>query len=564
MKNKQKVEKPLIVKALEVSTTNILFKTEDEQFEIMTNFSKLLDSLKLPIQILFNTSPYNLKTKKLKIENNKYDKFLKTIVKKNKLMERSFRIVLSYCDENILDSSIEIIKTYLRRCSLLCTDVKQVKNADYIPDEFKKNHCKFDKDYTRTFYISDFPYSAYCGWLNNIYNSNLNMDISMNVQPIENHEALKFLDHKLATKSADSMIKEEQNKFSDCYDEEITSALRMRQEIYQNRGKLFFISVYMTIKCKNLVDLIRDTEILKGILASMGVKIKPCFLRQDDGFRCTQPIASDILNKKYNITTQSLKYFFPFISSNIMDKGGVLIGENLLSPGLIFLNPFIYNSALMFVLGKVGGGKTYLIQLLVLRLLYTGVQIDIWDKTGFEYHNILKLVNLPNIKIHTYATIEEYEHEMEKYLIDMKKNINILNQRMLIIDEGHQFIKSDIISQGIDEIALTGRKFYQGLCFITQMVEHLQDERILAVLRQASIKAIMQMESNSAKILQKELSLTNSEVKFLVSAYQEGILFAGSRHVQFKALASEKEDNIITTDPGRRVIQLNTNKKEVV
>lgn len=564
MKNNQEIQKTEIIKSLEVSTTNILFKTEEEQFEIMTNFSKMLDSLKFPIQILFNTSPYNLKSKKLKIKNNEYDKFLKSIVKKNKLMERNFRIVLSYNDEDILDSSIEVIKRYLKRCSLLCTEVKTIKPQEYIPDEFSKNHCKFGDYYTRTFYISDFPYSSYCGWLNNIYNSNLNMDISMNIQPIENFHALKYLDHKLAARSADSMIKEDQNKFNDCYDEIIVSALRMRQEIFQNRGKLYFISMYMTIKSKNLVDLIHDTEILKGILASMGITVNSCYLRQDDGYRSTQPISNDILNKKYNITTQSLKYFFPFISSNIMDKDGVLIGDNLLSPGLIFLNPFIYNSALMFVLGKVGGGKTYLIQLLVLRLLYMGVQIDIWDKTGFEYQNILKLTNLPNIKVHTYSTMEEYEEEMIRYLDEMKGNINILNQRMLIMDEGWQFLHSDIISQGINEISLTGRKFYQGLCFITQMVEHLQDEKILSVLRQASIKAIMQTELNSAKVLQKELNLTDSEVRFLVSAYQEGILFAGGRHVQFKALASEKEDKIITTDPSKRIINLNSKKKEVI
>ena len=44
----------MITKSLTISTTNITLKSEDEQYDIMQNFAKLLDSAKLPIQILFS------------------------------------------------------------------------------------------------------------------------------------------------------------------------------------------------------------------------------------------------------------------------------------------------------------------------------------------------------------------------------------------------------------------------------------------------------------------------------------------------------------------------------
>lgn len=550
-------------KIIKVSATNILFKSNNEQDLIMTNFAKMLNSLKLPIQILFKTNNYNLRNKKLKIENQDYDKFLKSLVKENSFYDKEFYLVINNEDEQLVYSSMEIIKKYLKTCKLTCEEIKCKDLEEYIPDEFKSGYTKFKEYYTKTFYVEDWPYSAYCGWLTDIYNSELNIDISMNIEPINREESLKYLERKIAQNASNIIINDEDNLLSDEYDEYIKSAFRMREEILKNDGKMFFMSFYITLKEKTIDKLNKQTDLLKSLLSSMGIKSFSCLFRQDDGYRITEPIGNDILNKKYNFTTNVLKYFFPFISMHIMDEDGVLIGENLLTPGLIFLNPFIYNSALMFVLGKVGGGKTYLIQLLVLRLAYMGVQIDIWDQTNLEYQNLLKLCKLPNVKVHSYNSIELYEEEMIKYLDSMKDNLHELNPRMLIIDEGWKFISSDIICNGINEISLTGRKAYQGLCFITQMIEHLNDERILSILRQASIKAIMQMEPNSAKVVKDQLDLTQEEYSFLISAQHEGILFAGSKHVQFKALASKKEDKIITTDPRKRLKnKMKANKKK--
>lgn len=544
----------MIIKSITVSTTNIILKSENEKIDIAQNFSRLLDSAKNPIQILFSCSKYNLRDKKTKIKNEDYDKFLKKIISKNNIFDREFKIILSDEDENELDNYIEIVKRYIKLCGLRCLKVENIKIKDYIPNELNVNNVKVENLYYQTFYIFDYPRYCYFGWLDDIYNFNVNMDISMNIEPIKNYDAIKYLEHKVAINSANSIINEEHNKLSDEYDEYILSAMNMRDEIFKNEGKMYFLSFYITLKCKSKQDLVINCQKMKFLLKSKGISISSCIFRQDDGYRCTREINNDILGKKYNLTTKTLKYFFPFLSNHIIDKDGVFFGMNLLTPGPIFLNPFIYNSALMLVLGKVGGGKTYTIQLFVLRLAYMGVKIDIWDKTNFEYNNILKLTNLDNIKVHCYETIEEYENMMESYIDEMNKNLYNLEKRILIIDEGYQFLKSKKICDGINLISLSGRKYFQGLCFITQMIEHIQNESILSILRQASIKVLMQMELNSAKAVQKELYLTDNEVNFLSSAYQEGILFAGSNRTQFKALASEKEDKVITTDPNKRLL----------
>jgi type IV secretory pathway VirB4 component len=229
-----------------------------------------------------------------------------------------------------------------------------------------------------------------------------------------------------------------------------------------------------------------------------------------------------------------------------------MIGDNLLNNSLVFLDPFKYNSALMFVLGKVGSGKSYLVKLLALRLLYMGVEVDIWDKTG-EYEPLKQLTNLSNLHVHHYDTIEEYQKHMQKYILEMDSNVR-LKKRFLIIDEFWEYLDNNYIMAKIEYISRTGRKKHQGLCVITQLIEDLnKSQRAKSILRMASIKTLMQMEPNAAKVVQNILDITDEEVNFLISAQNEGILFAGSRHVQFKAAASEEEDIIIDTNPENRV-----------
>jgi hypothetical protein len=547
-----------ITKSIKVSATNILFKSENEQLLIIENFAKMLNSLTIPIQILCTSQDINPNDWKLKIHNEQYYEFLKEKISQNQMTQKEFKIIVSYHDETVLDNTLKIIQRCLKTCHLEYENIEDIKNIDIIPHSMTQNYVKIDNYYCKTLYTYNWPHMCSLGWLNDIYNNDTNINISMFIHPVSKQDALKYLNKKLAQNVSNSVIEDEDGTIDgDQYDENIASAILMRDELYKNNGKFFYMSYYVTVKSQTVKQLSKSYDYIKTVLEGMDIETYDCYLLEDEGYKCTQPLGLDLLNKKYNFTTQPLKYFFPFITSNIIDKEGVLIGENLLNSGLVFLNPFKYNSALMFVIGKVGGGKTYLVQLLCLRLLFMGVQVDIWDREG-EYLPLKTLSNLPNLKIHHYKDNLQYKNELRKYLRDMDENRTKLQPRFLIIDEFWKYLDDDEIVKGINDIALTGRKKYQGLCVISQMIEHLMEsDKALSIVRMASIKALMQMEPNAAKAVQRVLDLTDQEVNFLISAQHEGILFAGSRHVQFKALASEVEDEIITTDPVRRLQKKN-------
>lgn len=547
LKRINKAEEP-ITKVLRVSATNILFKTSDEQFRIIESFAKMLNSLTVPIQILCSSEDMKAEDWQLNVYNQDYLDFLKEQISHNQITSKEFKVVVSHYDEYIIDNTLKVIERCLKSCGLEFDKEYEIINYKSIKPEMHPNCIKIGGYYHATLFVQNWSHSCTAGWLNDIYNNEMNINVSMFVNPVPKPEALDYLKKRLARNVANSMIDLEKEDLDvDMYDEYITSALLMRDELHKNNGKFFFMSYYITVKADCRSKLKRHMNYIKTILGGMDIEAHECYLRHDDGYKCTQPFCIDFLDKKYNFTTEPLKHFFPFISSNILDQGGILVGRNQLNSSLVFLNPFKYNSALMFVLGKVGGGKSYFAKLMCLRMLYMGVQIDIWDKDG-EYLELKKLTNLPNLRIHNYKDQENYRREMQRYLKEM--DANKLQPRFLIIDEFWKYLDDEVILQGINRIALEGRKKYQGMCVISQQVEHLlKDDKALAILHNASIKALMQMETTAAKIAQETLTLTDEEVAFLVSAQHEGILFAGSKHVQFKAMGSENEDKIINTNP---------------
>lgn len=544
-----------IVKSIKVSATNILFKSDDEQLIIIQNFGRMLNSLSIPVQIICVSHNVDANDWKTKITNKDYYEFIQKNVEQNSITIKEFELIIRHHDETVIDNAFKTIQKCLKGSGLEFEGPNLVEYKKFSPVSITTKYVNHGGDYCRTMYVRDWPGLCTLGWLDDIYNTEANIDVAMFIHPVEKLEALNFLKKKLNQNVSNQYIDfDDEDVDYDQYDENIASAMRMRDELYRNGGKFFYMSYYITVKAKSLQELNKNYGYVKNILKGMDIEVNECYLQQDDGRKCTIPYGLDFLGKKYNFTTEPLKHFFPFISSNIIDKGGVLVGSNLLNQGLIFIDPFKYSSALMFILGQMGSGKSYFVKLLCLRLLYMGVRVDIWDAAN-EYAGLKELTNLPNLKIHHYSSPEEYRREMKCYISAMEENINKLQPRFLIIDEFWQHLEDDEIMNGVNHIARTGRKNYQGLCVITQIVEDLiENDKAKVILRNASIKALMQMQPNAAREVQKVLELTDEEVSFLITSQNEGILFAGSRHVQFKAMASENEHALITTNPRERAI----------
>ena len=80
-----------------------------------------------------------------------------------------------------------------------------------------------------------------------------------------------------------------------------------------------------------------------------------------------------------NIDTTSLAMTFPFATASLTKNEGILYGVNQHDGSLIIFDRFTLENANAVILGKSGGGKSFMVKLECLRLLMMGVDVLIID-----------------------------------------------------------------------------------------------------------------------------------------------------------------------------------------
>ncbi len=138
-----------------------------------------------------------------------------------------------------------------------------------------------------------------------------------------------------------------------------------------------------------------------------------------------------------------------------------------------------------------------------------------------------------------------------------------LKKRLLVVDEAWWMMKSDDTASFLYSIAKRGRKYYLGLCTITQDVgDFMKSPYGVPIVTNSSIQLLLKQSPSTMDVLQKTFNLTDEEKYLLLeSGVGEGIFFAGLKHVAIKIIASYTEDQIITSDPSQ-VISIRKAKQE--
>lgn len=138
-----------------------------------------------------------------------------------------------------------------------------------------------------------------------------------------------------------------------------------------------------------------------------------------------------------------------------------------------------------------------------------------------------------------------------------------LRKRLLVVDEAWWMMKSEDTASFLYSIAKRGRKYYLGLCTITQDVgDFMKSPYGIPIVTNSSIQILLKQSPSTIDVLQQTFNLTDEEKYLLLeSGVGEGIFFAGLKHVAIKIIASYTEDQIITSDPSQ-VISIKRAKQE--
>lgn len=128
-------------------------------------------------------------------------------------------------------------------------------------------------------------------------------------------------------------------------------------------------------------------------------------------------------------------------------------------------------------------------------------------------------------------------------------------KRMLIVDEAWQLMKYDDSASFLFSLAKRARKYYLGVTTITQDVEDFMGSKMgRAIVANSSMQLLLKQSTSAVDVLSDVFKLTEEEKKRLANfPVGQGLFFAGQNHVHIQIIASQTEQQLITTKPQAQI-----------
>jgi len=281
------------------------------------------------------------------------------------------------------DTKVDVSKTPPSKIAKAVESQPTAGVLDLIAPEIIEvdfDFLKIGNTYHRTLFVAGYPRFVSASWLSPIIDFNCSLDIAMYVYPVESRDILANLKRKIAEMEATIESDIKRGKMIDpSVQVALDDALGLQEQLAKGAERFFQFGLYLTIGSSSLEDLNQISKQIESTLASLLLVGKRATLQMEDGFKTTQPLCLDKLTITRNMDTTSLATTFPFTSSELTANEGVLYGINEHNDSLIIFDRFSLENANEVVLGKSGGGKSYLVKLEALRSLMFGAAVIIID-----------------------------------------------------------------------------------------------------------------------------------------------------------------------------------------
>lgn len=261
------------------------------------------------------------------------------------------------------------------------------------------DHLVIDGQFRRTIFLSGYPFTAEVGWLDSLTHLNHDIDVSYHVEQADSNDALKKLEKKITQLES---MKRSKIRSGGIIGPEITdpldSAIELRDAIRRGQQKLFHVSIYATLIADSLEELNDITNSLKSSLSARLFYTKTAQYQQIEGLQSTLPRGENILAQRRNLDSETAALTFPFVSSELVQSGGILYGVNNSNNSLVIIDRFSLHNANSITFAQSGSGKSYTTKVEILRQLMQGTKVIVIDPER-EYQNLTDSVGGSYIKL---------------------------------------------------------------------------------------------------------------------------------------------------------------------
>jgi len=268
--------------------------------------------------------------------------------------------------------------------------IKDMVSPSFIEVDF--NHLRIDEKYYRTLYVVGYPRYVSANWLYSLITFDHPLYVSMYIYPTESKTVLEDLKRKIAEMEATIETDIKAGKVVDpTVQVALDDALSLQAELAKGAERFFQFGLYITVPADSVEELNQVCKEIDSVLSSLLIISRQAVLEAEEGYKSTLPMFYDKLAVWRNMDSTSLALTFPFATASLTRNEGILYGINQHDGGLIIFDRFTLENANSVILGKSGGGKSFLVKLEALRLLMMGVDVIIIDPEN-EYQKLTTAV----------------------------------------------------------------------------------------------------------------------------------------------------------------------------
>lgn len=332
-------------------------------------------------------------------------------------------------------------------------------------DRADENSLGVGSKCVRSFVVNGYPSVVSVGWLDKLYNSSEDMDVSFHIDLTDERSALDELNMEITKLEAQLHYETKSGNIRNLgmLQNKIEQLYGQRAKLEQNHEKMFHSCITANLHCDTMDELEKASHGLVHTLGARKVDIMSSYLRQDESYKTALPFGVNFMeDMNRSINTGGLVASFPFYNAEITHPNGIFLGLNMVTGTPMFLdfyNRNILTNGNMTVFGSSGSGKTFLVSLMTARSTVKDIATAIVDPEG-EYIRITKQLGGRHISISTDSTTRinpfdieaEYNPDTDKSVVNVKAKIADLINLFAVMCEGIDSEQKSVIAMILKEL----------------------------------------------------------------------------------------------------------------
>lgn len=393
-------------------------------------------------------------------------------------------------------------------------------------DTTNPKYLLIDDMFASGIFINNYNKEMDGGFLDRLISSDVDFEISMFYERKNSYETVKDLTGYISTAGANIKTSTKNQIDIDVMNTSYENAKYIKKQLQVENDDLYFLNIYILTFANDEIELESNLQRIEGLATACGLGARRASFRQELLFRASLPIfynPKELKNiSKRNVLTSGIISTYPFLSNELCDSGGILIGKNALNNSIVMVDRFDtskYKNANMCVIGASGSGKSYFIKLMIARNRLLNIEQYIIDPDR-EYTSICRelggtLINFGKENIINVMEIREIRLEDDENYLQNK--IQKLMTFFSIIfpdltDEEKSILEDKVIEcYGSKGITFDNNSLYSG-------------EEDFKLLKKRKFKESTQMPilGDLYKILGKDASM--KKIQKLLKPYVSGSL----------------------------------------